>query len=159
MTLGATISFPEGLEDTPFNQSQYQFLFWDWLTWSEFPSCMPFRQTDVQKYARAHIKSSELESEFILGTWLWIILKHAIGLTFHRSCCILSKNFRLFIFRSLFCISSCKCLKSYPNERTFLSRSGFNLHRFLLVLSHFRGFEPQPRTYFFLKSDIKWAFL
>ena len=116
-----------------------------------FSSYMPFRQTDVQKYARAHIKSSELESEFILGTWLWIILKHAIGLTFHRSCCILSKNFRLFIFRSLFCISSWKCLKSYPNERTFSSRSGFDLHRFLQVLSHFHGFEPQWRTYFFYK--------
>ena len=26
-------------------------------------------------------------------------------------------------------------------------------------LSHFRGFEPQLRRYFFLKSDTKWAFL
>ena len=25
--------------------------------------------------------------------------------------------------------------------------------------NHFRGFEPQPRRYFFLKSDLNWAFL
>ena len=32
-------------------------------------------------------------------------------------------------------------------------------HRFLQVLSHFCGFEPIPgRYFFFLKSDIKWAF-
>ena len=32
-------------------------------------------------------------------------------------------------------------------------------HRFLQVLSHFRGFEPHLRRFFFLKSDIKLAFL
>ena len=35
-----------------------------------------------------------------------IRVKHAIGLTFHRSCFILSRNVRLFIVWSLFCIRS-----------------------------------------------------
>ena len=52
-----------------------------------------------------------------------------------------------------------KVLKSYSNERTFSWHSGFEGHRFLQVLSHFRGFEPHLRRYFFLKSDIKWTFL
>ena len=30
-------------------------------------------------------------------------------------------------------------------------------HRILQVLSHFRGFEPRLRRFFFMKSDIKWA--
>ena len=49
-------------------------------------------------------------------------------------------------------------LKSYSNKRTFSWHSGFDGHRFLQVMSHFRGFEPQLRRFFFLKSDIKWAF-
>ena len=40
----------------------------------------------------------------------------------------------------------------------FFCRTPFHYHIFLQVLSHFRGFEPQLRRYFFLKSDIKWAF-
>ena len=39
-------------------------------------------------------------------------------------------------------------LKSHPNERTFSWHSGFEGHRFLQVLSHFRGFEPHLRRYF-----------
>ena len=49
-------------------------------------------------------------------------------------------------------------LKLIISNSTILFRPGFHCHMFLQVLSHFRGFEPQPRRYFFLKSDIKWAF-
>ena len=49
-------------------------------------------------------------------------------------------------------------LKSYSNKRTFSWHSSFDGHRFLQVRSHFRGFEPQLSRFFFLKSDIKWAF-
>ena len=41
---------------------------------------------------------------------------------------------------------------------TILFRPGFHCHQFLQVLSHFRGFEPQLRRIFFLKSDTKWSF-
>ena len=49
-------------------------------------------------------------------------------------------------------------LKSIIFNSTLTVRTSSDYHRFLQVLSHFRGFEPQPRRLFFLKSDIKWAF-
>ena len=50
-------------------------------------------------------------------------------------------------------------LKLIISNSTILFRTGFHCHQFLQVMSHFRGFEPQLRRYFFLKSDIKWTFL
>ena len=49
-------------------------------------------------------------------------------------------------------------LKSIILNSTLIICTPSHDHRFLQVLSHFRGFEPHPRRYFFLKSDIKWAF-
>ena len=51
-----------------------------------------------------------------------------------------------------------KCLKSNICNSTLIFRTGFHCHIFLHLLSHFRGFEPHPRRYSFLKSDLKWAF-
>ena len=50
---------------------------------------------------------------------------------------------------SKFRVAEINYLKSHPNERTFSWHSGFEGHRFLQVLSHFRGFEPHQRRYFF----------
>ena len=49
-------------------------------------------------------------------------------------------------------------LKSIILNSTLIFRPPSHCHRFLQVLSHFRGFEPQLRRIFFLKSDTKWSF-
>ena len=49
-------------------------------------------------------------------------------------------------------------LKSSRNERTIFLRHTLSLSYISSGFVSFRGFEPQLRRYFFLKSDIKWAF-
>ena len=49
-------------------------------------------------------------------------------------------------------------LKSYSNKRIFSWHSGFDGHRFLQVMSHFRGFEPQLRRFFFWNLILNGLF-
>ena len=65
-----------------------------------------------------------------------------------KNCRILGCNLKILLL----------CLKSNICNSTLIFRTGFHCHIFLHLLSHFRGFEPHPRRYSFLKSDLKWAF-
>ena len=76
-------------------------------------------------------------------------MHHKVSLTWRVGSHFISMLNLVFIF--------CR-LKSNICNFTLRIRPPSHHHRFLQVLSHFRGFEPHQRRYFFLKSDIKWAF-
>ena len=121
-----------------------------WIIWPY----KHFSQEDLLYLNKLHAKMNwlyQIRSKILHGTKVIIICIRAWVGNLKQRVPITSKS-------SKFKGATQHYVKYNICNSTLIFRTPSHCHRFLQVLSHFRGFEPHPRRYFFLKSDIKWAF-